>query len=116
MLLYQDIHMLEDAWKKKDWKEGIIGAILLRQFGTQVRQVLMQCMPAHGKWGTYDNVFQSLEHGHFQTTPEVFAEGFGDMHVALKAFEEKKYFEFGKFVGEGLVKVTGADTENLFLY
>lgn len=108
MMLYQDIHILESAWKKKDLVEGIIGGIILVQFGHQLRSVLSNCMPMSAKWGTFDAIIHTIESADYHVTPEAVASGFDDMHIAMKAYDQKNYHNFGQFLGEGLVKVTGA--------
>lgn len=118
------VHMLEDAYKNKDWQEGIGAIIGTVAFVQGVEQTIPICKAVDttsANWTTFHNIVETLE------SPEKHMTVIGENVVlngktitselahALDAWRSGDYFSFGQNLGATL-KDTCEKDETLFLY
>lgn len=121
--LYQSVEMLEDAWKKKNMEEAAEGAIGMIALYQAIEQALPVCKAIDSKSLDWTNVERIAK---FSRCPKKTIKIVGenmvfngvtittDFMMAMKAFENKDYKEFGNLIGQTLNAAT--QPKDMFLY
>jgi uncharacterized membrane protein YcjF (UPF0283 family) len=125
MIADQDVKMIEDAFKNKDWQELIGAAIATVAVVQQVEQGLPVCEAVDSRvadWTTFHNIVDVTEspETHMQLiNKDIVMNGkviTKDLMEAFQTLRSGDYRQFGKDFGDALVQATEQTPENLFLY
>ena len=117
--------MATDAFKNKDWNEGISAAIGTVAFVQGIRQALGFCRAVDAKsanWTTLDSIVKTIEN------PATAAKVIGkdiimndkditqELSASFDAWRSGDYYTFGKDLGMTLRNSCKAEEQTLFLY
>jgi len=109
MTAVMDVHMAEDAWKKKDIPEAVATVVALLAIKQGVQQSLQICAQVD-KFGPADlSILEKNVTPAALFHPKVQAK----ISEAFVAYDAGKLYDFGKDVGEAM---TLANEKNLFIY
>jgi hypothetical protein len=101
---YEDVDMAIEAWKKKDYMEGVASLIMLVAIKQGVQQSVQMCSQVDRS--IFDN---------FEVNPLAFSkkEVKEKLNEAMVAHEQGKLYEFGKDIGAAMGYT---NDKNMYIY